>query len=205
MRRILAIGAHADDIEVGCFGTLLKYRQWGDEIHIAVMTSGGYGERSDKTISAEMDLAMAELGPSSLTIFNSRVGHIRTDWETVSQIDALIESHGINTIFTISDCDTHQDHHEVARITAAACRHGKIDNLFAYEMATYVFTPKRAFKPHLFIDISSQFKNKIDAVSCYSCFQKKEIELVTKLASHRGSLVGVEYAESFEVLREVWR
>ena len=38
---ILAIGAHPDDIELGCAGTLLKYAQGGHHIYLYVMTDGG--------------------------------------------------------------------------------------------------------------------------------------------------------------------
>jgi len=41
--KILAIGAHPDDLEFGCGGTLLKYRQYGHKIFVLVMTSGQKG------------------------------------------------------------------------------------------------------------------------------------------------------------------
>ena len=43
--KIFAIGAHPDDIEVGCAGTLMKYANYGHEIYLLVMTSGRNGRR----------------------------------------------------------------------------------------------------------------------------------------------------------------
>ena len=40
--KILAIGAHPDDLEIGCFGTLKKLKDSGNDIEIIITTSGGY-------------------------------------------------------------------------------------------------------------------------------------------------------------------
>ena len=57
--KILAVGAHPDDIEAGCAGTLLKYAQQGHEIHLLVMTEGQQG--GDALIRRDEQIRSAEL------------------------------------------------------------------------------------------------------------------------------------------------
>ena len=52
---ILAIGAHPDDIEFGCGGTLIKYTQKGHHLFLLVMTEGGSGAQTTMRVAEQMD------------------------------------------------------------------------------------------------------------------------------------------------------
>ena len=56
---VVALGPHPDDVEAGCFGTLLKHAAAGDRVIVVVTTRGGYGNRSEELIRSEMERAQA--------------------------------------------------------------------------------------------------------------------------------------------------
>ncbi len=110
---ILAIGAHPDDIEFGCGGTLIKYAGKGASIDLLVVTDGARGGRA-RTRRAEQLRAAKVLGVR------------RVHWGGY---------HDIN-----NPDDTHQDHRQVARAAVSATRYAR--NVLFYEGPTTVnFTP----------------------------------------------------------------
>ena len=76
MSNILAVGAHPDDLEVGCFGTLIKHKRMGDRIHVAMTTKGGYSNRKWKTIEDELHASMTILNPDSYIVLNNKIDDI---------------------------------------------------------------------------------------------------------------------------------
>ena len=88
-RSILAVGAHPDDLEVGCFGTLLKHKSAGDKVTVAITTKGGYGNRTWEQISREAKNASKVLGVDYI-ILDNKIGHYEMNWKTVGEIDQII-------------------------------------------------------------------------------------------------------------------
>jgi LmbE family N-acetylglucosaminyl deacetylase len=206
MNNILAVGAHPDDIEVGCFGSLLKHKQNGDKIHILITTRGQGGNRTWKSIYHELTTSMKILRPDTITILQNRNGYLTMNMKNVSYIDAIIEKANIDSVYTLWYGDSHQDHQETFKIVMAACRKSKVDNIYCCELGNYVFHAHFAFRPQLFVDISDTIDLKLASINCYkSYFNQKDIEDIKSLAKYRGSCCNSSYAEAFEIIRNVRR
>jgi N-acetylglucosamine malate deacetylase 1 len=206
MKNVLAIGAHPDDLEVGCFGTLLKHKMNGDKVHVAITTQGGCGHRTLKIMDQEHQRSMKILKPHSVINFENPNGQVKIGWKTVSEIDGLIKRYDIDTIYTLWYGDSHQDHQETFRIVMAACRKGRVDNVYCCELGNYVFHAQVPFRPQLFVDISDTIDDKMKAIGCYrSYFSPEDLESIKSLNKYRGSCCRSDYAEAFEIIREVKR
>lgn len=202
---VLAVGAHPDDIEAGCFGTLLKHRENGDQVVVVITTSGGYGKRSWSRIKSEAREASKILGIEYI-IFDNKIGHYKMTWKTVSELDEVIARYGIDTVYTVWHGDSHQDHQMTFRNVLAAARTKHVNNLFCFELPDYSYRSQRTFEPRRFVDITEQLEKKLKAVAAYkSYFGDDQLEAIRGLARHRGGACGVKHAEAFEIIFEMWK
>ncbi|HEX9908549.1 MAG TPA: PIG-L deacetylase family protein [Thermoplasmata archaeon] len=203
--RVLAVGAHPDDIEVGCAGTLLKHKSLGDDLVIAITTQGGYGGRSWGQIQAEALKASNVLGTEYI-ILDNKIGHYEMNWKTVGELDKIISEHKIDTVYSVWHGDSHQDHRLTFQNVLAACRRKLIQNLYCYELSDYSYRSQDTFNARFFVDISDYMDKKIESVKCYKSYiTDQHIEAVLGLAKHRGLACGSEYAEAFEPLFNIWK
>ncbi len=204
-RSVLAVGAHPDDVEVGCFGTLLRHVNVGDRVIVAVTTKGGYGNRTWEQIESESMVASKILG-AEYHILDNRIGHYEMNWKTVSELDEIIAKHSIDTIYTVWHGDSHQDHQLTFKNVLAACRTKNVRNLFCFEQSEYSYRSQATFDPRFFVDISECFEKKVEAIRAYrSYITPGHIEAVRGLARHRGLACGTEYAEAFEPIFSIWK
>jgi LmbE family N-acetylglucosaminyl deacetylase len=201
--KILAIGAHPDDIEVGCAGNLLKFSHAGchHEVYLLVMTNGARGgeeavrreeqERSAAILEAK-DLIWGGYADTDLSPHMNRM---------VSEIEVLIRKICPDFIFVNCGNDTHQDHRSLNKATVSATRYVK--NVLFYEVPTTV-----NFSPLVFVDIKDTLNEKIDALLAHrSQVMKTNIEglsiadVARSTAVFRGIQGRVQYAEGFIPLR----
>ena len=199
--KILAIGAHPDDIEVGCGGTLLKYIRYGHEIYLLVMTEGDMGgdssvRKSEQSESAKIleakDLIWGGYRDTQLTPHMNQMVH---------DIETLLDK--IKPDFTLVNfgSDTHQDHRALFKATVSATRY--IKNVIFYEVPT-----TQNFSPTLFVDIKEAITSKIKALLAHrSQALKTNIEglsitdIAQSTAVFRGIQGRVQLAEGFVPLR----
>ena len=206
MKNILFVGAHPDDIEVGCAGTFFKHKAQGHEVHLVTTTWGGYGNRSEDTIRREMRAAERILG-SRYTVLKNRVGHYSIEWKTVSELDHLIDSLNIDTVYCDWHGDSHQDHQMTYRNVIAACRTRSVENLYLYELTNYSQRSAETFEPTRYVDISAFIDMKLKSIKCYASYPRFDdefLEAVVGLARFRGNACGCKLAEAFEVVFERW-
>jgi N-acetylglucosamine malate deacetylase 1 len=205
-KNVLAIGPHPDDIEIGCFGTLLRHKKAGDNISVLITTKGGYSNRSWDLITSEYHCSEKILG-IKYEVLDNTIAHYNFNMNTVSQIDEVINKHNIDTIYCNWYGDAHQDHQASFNNILAASRKSSIKNLFCYELGMYNARTQLVFKPHFFVDISEFMDLKIKAVSCYQSYFTTDRFIVAMegLARQRGYSSGVKYAESFEIIFNTWR
>jgi LmbE family N-acetylglucosaminyl deacetylase len=201
--KILAIGAHPDDIEVGCAGNLLKYAKAGchHDIYLLVMTNGARGgeeavrreeqERSAAILGAK-DLIWGGYDDTELSPHMNRM---------VSEIEVMIRKICPDFIFVNCGNDTHQDHRSLSKATVSATRY--VRNVLFYEVPTTV-----NFSPLVFVDIKDTLEQKIDSLLAHhSQVMKTNIEglsiadVVKSTAVFRGIQGRVQYAEGFVPLR----
>jgi len=204
-RSVLAVGAHPDDVEVGCFATLLKHKSVGDKVVVAVTTKGGYGHRTWNQIRSEAKVASRILGVDYIFLEN-RIGHYEMTWKTVGELDQIISENKTDTVYTVWHGDSHQDHQLTFKNVLAACRTKKIENLYCFEQSEYSYRSQATFDARRFVDISPFIEKKLEAIRAYKSYvTPAHIEAVKGLARHRGLACAVGYAEAFEPIFTMWK
>lgn len=207
--KILAVGAHLDDIELACGGTLAKAIKAGHEVKVIIMSKSGYTNSDGKTMRRD-DIAVQEglnalstLGIADIEILDFPTKDIEYNSTVIGSIDTRIESYDPDVIFTHHPFDTHQAHVGVSKSTISAAR--RRNTIFFYEPITPSGRSYVAFKPQVYVDISETMQQKLDSlvkhVTEYKKFGEEWIEGVRCRCGFRGYEMGVKYAEAFEVLR----
>jgi LmbE family N-acetylglucosaminyl deacetylase len=103
--RILAVGAHPDDIELGCAGTLLAHRARGDEVSLLVMTTGEQGPQAARSRVREQEDAARILG-AELHWGGFPDGAVPDSREAIQAVERVIEDCGAGLIYCPSPQDT---------------------------------------------------------------------------------------------------
>jgi LmbE family N-acetylglucosaminyl deacetylase len=153
-RRVLAVGTHPDDWEIGAGGTLVKHARLGDEVRILVMTRGEAGTEMREVRQTEAEAAAAWLG-AAITV-TALPDTMVAEKPAIDAIEAAVAGWPPDIAYTHSVHDTHQDHRAVAMASRVALR--RIRKLYAYQSpsATTAFSPAR------FTDISLTLGSKLE-------------------------------------------
>ena len=206
---ILAIGAHFDDIELGCGGTLAKHIAEGDKVFILVVTNSEYRDYDGRTIRTkkvaleEGQKAASILGvaPTHLILEGFENQRVLYSMELIEKIDKIIDKLKIGTVYTHWIHDVHQDHSAVGKATLNAARH--VPRILMYRSNWYA--TDAAFRGNFFVDISSYIETKIKAIKAheteYKKFGEKWIDFVKHQNRNSGIEMEAEYAEAFEIIR----
>ncbi len=200
MRSVLAIGAHPDDIELGCGGTLAAHRAAGDAVTMLVITGGQNGPGPVGFRRAEAEAAARNLdcllrwGPLEDCA-------VAPDAATVAVIEAAIRDTDADVVYVHAPDDSHQDHRAVAAAAISAARHSR-------RILHYRSPSTTRFEPSVFVDISAYLNRKIDALACHHSQVENSAmvdpEVVAASARHFGAQARVRYAEAFVPARFVW-
>lgn len=197
-RVVLAVGAHPDDLEIACGGTLAKLHDAGHQIHGVVLTSGERGGNADVRKSEAVRGARF-LGFDSLMLLNFQDGKLGNQGvEIVSAIEERVKAIQPDLIFTHSAHDQHQDHQAVHEATLRAARFHS--TILCYESPSVT----SAFIPSFFVDIGDYVEIKIESVREHADQQRKPYmseERVRGNAIFRGGQAKTRYAEGFEIVR----
>lgn len=198
---VLAVGAHPDDIELGCAGTLLAHREAGDRVWMLVMTSGERGP-SDIGSRVEEQEEAAELLGATLMWGGFQDGAIPEGRPCVDVVQEAIDDAAADIVYTHAPNDTHQDHRATAVGSLAAAR--RLERVCLYEGPTTT-----DFRPSLHVDVAGTLERKIDALRAHVSQVLKnglvDLEAIEALARHRGFQARIRQAEAFETERFVWR
>lgn len=208
--KIMAIGAHLDDIEIACGGTLAKAVEAGHNVKVLIMSKSGYTnkegkmQRSDDVAVEEGMRALQTLGVEDIEILDFETKDIPFRSDVVNAIDVRMAKFEPDIIFTHHPFDTHQAHEGVAKATIAAAR--RKNTVFFYEPITPSGRSYVAFKPQMYVDIESTLDKKIQSLKChtseYNKFGAEDwIEGVRCRCGFRGYEIGKKFAEAFEILR----
>ena len=199
--KLLAIGAHPDDIEVGCAGTLMKYSKYGHEIYLLVMTEGHRG--GDASARREEQLKSAEiLKPEEVVWGGYKDTELSPNMnEIVHDIESILKRIKPDFTFVNYSDDTHQDHRALCNATISATRY--IRNVLFYETPT-----THNFSPAVFVDIKETIEEKYSMLMAHqSQVMKTNIEglsivdVARSTVTFRGIQGRVQYAEGFIPLR----
>jgi LmbE family N-acetylglucosaminyl deacetylase len=179
--RILALGAHPDDIEFGCGGSLMRFARAGHEVYLYVASQGEMG--GDPVVrKREQEDSAAFIGARKLFWGGYRDCHLPQIAELVSGVEGIIREVMPDYIFVHNNEDTHQDHRFLSSATTSATRY--IPNFLFYEGPTTV-----NFSPNVFIDIDGFVDGKLELL-------KKHASQVTKANVNMPDVSILEIAES---------
>jgi LmbE family N-acetylglucosaminyl deacetylase len=197
--KILAIGAHPDDIELGCGAALLAHRRAGHAVTMLVMTSGrGTSEQQLRPPEQEEAAALLQ---AQLLWGGFEDGHVSDGEPAVRVIEDAIATTGAEIIYTHAAADSHQDHRAVAGATAAASR--KTQRVLAYESPTSL-----GFSPTHFVDVEGLVEAKLNLIRVHLSQVMKnglvDLEAVEAQTRFRGFQARVRHAEAFVASRFLW-
>jgi LmbE family N-acetylglucosaminyl deacetylase len=199
--RVLAIGAHPDDIEIAAGAALSKMRDSGYEICGLVITKGEKGGHADvRPIDAARGAEF--LGLDEVQVLDFTDTRLSMDMNGVTAaIEEMIEKEKPDIIFTHSVHDLHQDHQTVHDATLRAARNTRV-TILCYESPSVT----QDFHPTYFVDVGKYVDVKIHAIRTHSDQRDKPYmkpDLVRGKMAFRGAQAKVDYAEGFEVARMV--
>jgi LmbE family N-acetylglucosaminyl deacetylase len=198
MRSVLAIGAHPDDVELGCAGTLALHRLRGDKVYLLVLTKGE-ATGSPEVRENECRRSAEILGGAGLFFGGLADTKVHDGRETIDAIEKVIEEVKPDIIYAPTWKDTHQDHRNAGHATLSAGRRCKI--ILMYEGAS----TQRDFTPQVFVDVKDTFELKMKMTRVFgSQLNNHGVYAVAMkanegLAKFRGYQAGVDMAEAFEV------
>ena len=212
---VMAIGAHPDDIEFGCGGTLIKHKDNGNKVIYVCMTDTESVEatedkviRTQSQLKSETQCAADILGVDKIHYLPFKDLHVPFSFDSVSELEKLIKEYEIDIIYTHWSGDSNQDHISTFKTTMAAARYVK--NIYCYEQIPIPRHTDNPMRVNSYTDISRSFDLKIKAAECHqSQFKKYKAagfdvsENLTTLAKFRGIQANCKYAEGFQVIKQV--
>lgn len=219
---ILAFGAHPDDVEISCTGTLLKHIEWGYKVGIIDLTAGELGTRGSKEIRLKEATEAAE--KTGLTLRENlfmRDGFFKNDEEHQLRIIQKIRQYQPDIILANAPSDRHNDHGRAAALVKeAAFLSGllKIKTTLNGETqqpwrpkAVYHYIQDYYLEPTFVVDISPYFQKKLEVLKCYasqfynpnssepetSISRKDFFDVIESKARLFGRAISAEFAEGF--------
>jgi LmbE family N-acetylglucosaminyl deacetylase len=197
---VLAVGAHPDDIELGCAGALMRHVAAGDQVTMLVMTSGDRGPQGARSRVSEQKEASRIIG-AQLLWGHFDDGSIPHGRESVAIVDAAVRDLHADVVYVHAPADSHQDHVATSLATAAAARR-------TARVLYYQSPSTTQFQPNVFVDVEDTVAGKIDSLRAHwsqvtQC-QFVDLEAVEAGCRYWGSRARISYAEPFETPRFVW-
>ncbi len=225
---ILAFGAHPDDVELGCGGTIAKEVTLGKKVGIIDLTQGELGTRGSAEIRAvEAANAAKILGVSVRENLKFKDGFFTNDQNHQLEIIKMIRKYKPEIVICNAIDDRHIDHGKGSKLVSDACFlsglrkiETELNGVVQQEWrpkVVYHYIQWKNIEPDFVVDISNHIQNKIDAVMAYSTqfYNPNSTEPISPIATKNftesieyrakdlGRLVFVDYAEGFTVERYV--
>lgn len=198
--KVLAIGAHPDDIEIYCSGTIAKHVARGDKCYFLILTDGSKGGK--KEVRKKEALKSAQLLGVKRVFFSDFVDTtLRYEPKLCPAIGKIIKKVKPDRIYTHNLSDYHQDHKATAETSAIA---GKDVN----EILMYEGSVMSDFFPNYFVDITDfiELKKKIIYVfKSQNIRNFRNLDYIYTFARFNGLQANfkLKYAESFRVFKMI--
>jgi LmbE family N-acetylglucosaminyl deacetylase len=196
--KILAIGAHPDDVELGCGGTLIRHVLAGDDVTMLVLTDGRSGpgnvaQRIEEQVAASAligaTLVWGNIPDLAISQYGEKVTHL---------IEHYLD--GVDRLYTHSAEDTHPDHEAAAKFSFGAARN--LSQILAYESPS-----ARRFVPNVYVEIADTLEKKVAALEMHAtqvaASNRVDMDAVRATAHYHGNIVRVRAAEAFVAERMV--
>ncbi len=217
----LAIGAHPDDVELGCGGTVALLAEQGRKVGILHLTRGERGTRGTAAQREKEAAAAAQaLGAATLDYLDCGDGSLRTG---EAEEDALIEvlrRYRPKMLLGPAPRDRHPDHGRAHRLVEAAAFYSGLrrrgEGAAHRPAAVFSYMQHDSFEPRFIVDVSTVWEHKLAALAAYSSQlhqassgRAQTREPMTKVATpefslamegrarHFGNLIGAAFGEPF--------
>lgn len=221
-KNILVVAAHPDDEVLGCGGTIARHANAGDHVSLLVMTNG-VTARSDASDAAVNKRACALkeashiLGVSQfrqLDFPDNQMDAVPL-LEIIRNVEEAVRQWGQpSLVYTHHPGDLNIDHELTHRAVLTcfrpepSCAVQEIRTFEVLSSTGWQGSRGAQFAPNIFVDISMTIEKKFAALKAYSDEVRswphaRSIEAVQHLAEIRGSLVGLQFAESFQLERVI--
>lgn len=221
MNKIVIISAHPDDETLGCGGTALRLKQQGASVTwlnaTSILESHGFDEikvaKREREISTVAKAycfdSVYHLNYPTMNLNNAIFNTLIND---ISNIFNIVKP---DSIFCLNRSDAHSDHRilfEAVMACTKTFRYPYIKSVLMYEcLSETEFAPQlqeSMFIPNYFVDISAFLERKIEIMKIYESELgehpfPRSIENIRALATIRGAMAGVRYAEAFQVIKMI--
>jgi len=206
---VLAVGAHHDDIELGCGGTLARLAKQGHQTFGLVLTNSEthYDFRGIHRTSAaarrEAECAAQVLGLTLVELdgFGQDNGTLSYDVELMRGIERFIDEQRISLVFSHWTHDVNTDHEAAAKLTRVAAR--RVPSVLMYRSNWY--QAEQPFNGRFFVDVTDTIDLKRQSLACFESELANRghdwIESFFHAHQNAGFTIGKRYAEVFEPLR----
>lgn len=225
---ILAFGAHPDDVELGCSGTIAKEVSLGKKVGIIDLTRGELGTRGSVAIRNEESAKASEiLGVTVRENLDMRDGFFVNDEAHQLKVIQAIRKYQPDVVLCNAITDRHIDHGKGSKLVSDACflsgliqikteLNGEAQQAWRPKVV-YHYIQWQTIEPDFAVDITGYMDKKMESVLAYTSqfYDPKSNEPDTPIASKNfldsiryraqdlGRLVGLEYAEGFTTERYV--
>jgi len=225
---VLVVGAHPDDEVLGCGGTISRHISEGDDVQILIVGDGitpryklkdikkSFVRKQVTKIQEDCIEANRRLGVNmdNIKILGHNSGRLDSVsmLEITKSIESVILSFLPNIIYTHGLSDVNSDHTIVCNAVMAAARPQEgihIDKVLSFEVLSSTEWGYHPFKPNYYVYLSlDDICAKIDAMKEYTTElhdwpHPRSLEGIDILSQKRGSEIGSEYAEAFQLIREI--
>ncbi len=219
---ILCFGAHPDDVELSCGGTIALEVSMGKKVGIIDLTQGELGTRGNAlTRYHEAQAAKEILGVLVRVNLKLPDGFFENNPENQLKVIEILRTYQPDIVLCNAIEDRHIDHAKGAKLVADACFLSGLSKIVTKDLPAW--RPKQVYhyiqwknlEPHFIVDISRFMNQKLEAVLAYKTqfFDPNSSEPMTPIASKNfldsvtyraqdlGRLAGVEFAEGFTTAR----
>tara|TARA_B100001029_G_scaffold117481_1_gene97363 strand:- start:15057 stop:15728 length:672 start_codon:yes stop_codon:yes gene_type:complete len=219
MKNILVISAHPDDETLGAGGTLLKHKKNNDNLNWLIFTNIneklGFSADQVETRKKEINKVSSAFGFQKT--INLNYGTTKLDSslliKMIPQVSRIVSEIKPEIIYLMNRSDPHSDHRiafQTVIPSMKSFRYPYVKKILMYECISETeFSPpipEMIFQPNYFVDITDYIDKKIDIFQIYKSeigihpFPRSE-KNIKSLASFRGAIAGVEYAEAFQIIK----
>ncbi|SRX55230.1 bacillithiol biosynthesis deacetylase BshB1 [Aequorivita sp. CIP111184] len=225
---ILAVGAHPDDVELGCSATLAKEINNGKKVGILDLTRGELGTRGTAEIrDKEASNAAEILGVRFRHNLEFSDGFLINNAASQLEIIKIIRKYQPDVVLCNAIDDRHIDHGKASKLTSDACFLSGLQKIETIQDGNHQkpWRPKHVYhyiqwkniEPDFVVDVTGFLEKKLEAVFAYkSQFHQKEADepetpitstnfrdSITYRSQDLGRLIGTEYGEGFTTERYV--
>ena len=197
---ILVFGAHPDDVELGCGGTVIKLVEQGKKVGIIDLTRGELGTRGTaQSRKVECENATKILGVAVRKNMDFKDGFFKDDEAHKLALIKKIRKYCPEIVIANAPTDRHPDHGRASQIVVDACFLSGLEKVNTKQKvwrpkAIYHYIQFNHLQPDFVIDISRQMEKKIEAVKAYKTqFYNSDSKETETIISKKGFLESLKY------------